>query len=81
MDELKMSQLSLDLSSESDGAGDENPEDNKIDKAFKKLQKKKDNFLRFQKKVKERRAEKMQTVNQMNTSSAVTSLENSVEQL
>ena len=76
-----MSQLSLDLSSESDGAGDDNPEDNKIDKAFKKLQKKKDNFLRFEKKVRERRAEKMQKVDHLNTNSAVASLENSVEQL
>ena len=57
-EELELSQMSLDLSSESDGADNENPDDNKIDKAFKKLQKKKDNFIRFSKKVKDRRAEK-----------------------
>jgi len=42
------------MSSESEGAGDEDPEDNKIDKAFKRLQRKKDKLQHFKRKLKER---------------------------
>ena len=57
-DELNLSQMSLNLSSESDGAGDSCPEDNQIDKAFKKLQKKKDKFQRFKMRLQSRRIER-----------------------
>lgn len=38
----------------SEGKDDGQPDDNKIDKAFKRLQRKKDKLQRFRKKLKER---------------------------
>lgn len=60
--DLDISQMSIDLSDgDEDDDGGENPDDNNIDKAFKRLQKKKDKFLRFKRKLRERRKNKMKS--------------------
>ena len=60
-DKLNLSQISLSVSSASLGQADDLEDDNNIDKAFKKLQKKKDKFIRFQKKRQARIREKRQS--------------------
>ena len=65
-DKLNLSQISLSVSSASDGMADDLEDDNNIDKAFKKLQKKKDKFIRFQKKRQARIKEKKQSEADLN---------------
>jgi len=52
-------------SADEDDGDDEHPDDNNIDKAFKRLQKKKDKFQRFKRKIRERfRGKKVQVTQQ-----------------
>ena len=54
-EDLNLSNISITLESDaSDGADQEHADDNKIDKAFKRLQRKKDELHRFRKKLKDR---------------------------
>ena len=54
-EDLNLSNISMSMESDaSEGKDDGQPDDNKIDKAFKRFQRKKDKLQRFRKKLKER---------------------------